>query len=118
MTSEEELKDAAYRVNRCEAGETLLVVYDTASPGIARVEYRSDCEELARAYLCASHGAVIPAWSDHPTRAGWWAFPPANDGRPSVTVLLSPSDIVHDEPWRRRPCYGPIPDANLRNERT
>ena len=51
MTSENELKDAAYRVNRCEAGETLLVVYDAESWPLAKIAYRDDCERLAIAYL-------------------------------------------------------------------
>ena len=51
MISENELKDAAYRVNRCEAGESLLVVYDTPAVGIARIAYRDDYERLAIAYV-------------------------------------------------------------------
>lgn len=51
MTSENELKDAAYRVKRCERGEMLIVVYDTESLPIAKIAYRDDCERLAIAYL-------------------------------------------------------------------
>ena len=47
----EELKDAAYRVKRCEAGETLLVVYDAESWPLAKIAYRDDCERLAIACL-------------------------------------------------------------------
>ena len=53
MTSENELKDAAYRLRRCEAGETLIAVYDTDTWPLANVAYRDDCERLAIAYIAS-----------------------------------------------------------------
>lgn len=81
MTSEE-LKDAAYRVGRCEAGETLLVVYDAESWPLAKIAYRADCERLAIAYLARLAADEQQAESDDATGVpvGWSIVAVGNDG--------------------------------------